>query len=49
MFAQISLGTLNEATFHLKILSMMRNRFLPISKPKKYNKIIIAGHSEGSS
>jgi hypothetical protein len=27
---------------------MMRKPFLPISKPKKYNKIIIAGHSEGS-
>jgi hypothetical protein len=30
----------------LKILSMMRKPFLPISKPKKYNKIIIAGHKK---
>jgi hypothetical protein len=44
MFAQISLELLMRLLFHLKILSMMRKPFLPISKPKKNTIIIIAGH-----
>lgn len=49
MFAQISLGTLNEATLSFEdFINDAKAVFTYFKNQKKYNKIIIAGHSEGS-
>ncbi len=49
MFAQISLGTLNEATLSFEdFITDAKAVFTYFKNQKKYNKIIIAGHSEGS-
>lgn len=49
MFAQISLGTLNESTLSFDdFINDAKAVFTYFKNQKKYNKIIIAGHSEGS-
>ena len=49
MFAQISLGTLNEATLSFEdFINDAKEVLTYFKNQKKYNKIIIAGHSEGS-
>ncbi len=49
MFAQISLGTLNEATLSFEdFINDAKAVFTYFKNQKKYNKIIIVGHSEGS-
>ncbi|MFV8357321.1 alpha/beta hydrolase [Flavobacterium sp. XS1P32] len=49
MFAQFSQGTLNEATLSFEdFINDAKEVFTYFKNQKKYNKIIIAGHSEGS-
>ena len=49
MFAQISSGTLNEATLSFEdFINDAKAVFTYFKNQKKHNKIIIAGHSEGS-
>ena len=49
MFAQFSQGTLNEATLSFEdFINDAKEAFTYFKNQKKYNKIIIAGHSEGS-
>lgn len=49
MFAQMAMGTLNEATLSFDdFINDAKAVFTYFKNQKKYNKIIIAGHSEGS-
>ena len=49
MFAQVAMGTLNEATLSFDdFINDAKAVFTFFKNQKKYNKIIIAGHSEGS-